>query len=333
MTPIRWGIAGPGHIADVVAGDFAHVDGAELVAVGSRALDRAEGFAARHGLPRAHGSYAALVEDPEVDVVYVATPHPQHHAIALGAIRAGKAVLVEKAFTATLAGTREVVAAARERGVFAMEAMWTRFHPAVVRARELIAGGAIGDVVAIHADLAIAPPYDPASRLFAPELGGGALLDLGVYPVSFAQMILGAPSSVEAAGTLAPTGVEASATIELAWPRHATARLTTSLLNAEPPTARIHGREGWIEVGPPFHHATSLTRERRGGAPGREDLPLTGAGYAHELAEVTACVRDGRTESAVMPLDDTIAVMAILEAAATQLGVSWREDPDAYRPS
>ncbi len=322
MTPIRWGIAGPGHIADVVAGDFAHVDGAELVAVGSRALDRAEGFAARHGLPRAHGSYAALVEDPEVDVVYVATPHPQHHAIALGAIRAGKAVLVEKAFTATLAGTREVVAEARARGLFAMEAMWTRFHPAVAKARELIAEGAIGDVNSIHADLGIAPPYDPDSRLFAPALGGGALLDLGVYPVSFAQMILGAPRTVVAEGTLAPTGVDASAEVTLHWDGGAEARLTTTLLSETPASARVHGREGWLEVGPPFHHAGSLALDGE-----RIELPLTGAGYAHELAEVTRCLQEGRTESEVMPLDDTVAVMAILEEAATQLGVGWREDP------
>src|SRR6187200_3714024 len=204
----RWGIAGLGRIAALVAGDFPHVPGAELVAVGSRAPERAEAFARAHGVPRAHGSYGALIADPEVDVVYIATPHPQHLPIALAAIRAGKAVLVEKAFTATLAGAQEIAGEARARGVFAMEAMWTRFQPAVVRVRELIAQGAIGSLVSVQADLGLANEFDPTDRLFAPALGGGSLRDLGVYVVAFAQMVLGTPQSVSVVGALVPSGVE-----------------------------------------------------------------------------------------------------------------------------
>jgi predicted dehydrogenase len=324
MAPTRWGIAGLGRIAALVAADFAHVPDAELVAVGSRTPAHAEAFAREHGAERAHGSYSDLVADPDVDVVYIATTHPQHHAIALAALRAGKAVLVEKAFTATLAGAEEVVAAAREHGAFAMEAMWTRFQPAVVRARELIASGAIGQVLSVHADLGLALEFDPADRLFAPELGGGALRDLTVYPVSFAQMLLGTPDSVTAAGALAPNGVETEATLLLGYEDGRSATLTTSLHTRLPGGAVIYGREGWIEIPPRFHHPTRLVLHRDGDE-AEEHQPI-GRGYAHELIEVTERVRAGAAESEVMPLDDTLAVMSVLEQAATQLGVTWEED-------
>jgi predicted dehydrogenase len=326
MPPTRWAIAGPGRIAAKLALDFAHVPDAELVAIGSRSLERAEAFAREHGAARAHGSYAELIADPDVDVVYIATPHPQHLAIALAAIRAGKAVLVEKAFTATLAGARELVAEARRLGVFAMEAMWTRFQPPVVRARELIADGAIGEIVSIQADLGVTRTYDPADRVFAVELGGGALLDLGVYPVSLAQMLLGAPDRVFAVGSHEPNGVEASATLLLGWEDGRSATATTSLHCPLPGIARIFGTTGWLELPPRFHHPTHLLLHRDGRDPEDIAVPVLGGGYAHQLIEVTECVRAGRTESAVMPLDDTVAVMAVLEEAAAQLGVTWRED-------
>src|SRR3954470_13528376 len=162
MQEIRWGIVGPGRIAQSVVNDFAVVDGARVAAVASRSLDRARAFADRHGVERAHGSYAEILADPDVDVLYVATPHSQHHAIAVAALRAGKALLVEKSFTATTPGATEVVELARKTGVFVMEAMWTRFQPAVVALRELIADGAIGDVRSVQADLGVAREYDPA---------------------------------------------------------------------------------------------------------------------------------------------------------------------------
>ena len=326
MRTVGWGITGLGTIADVVAPELAHVEDAELVAVGSRSLERAKAFAARHGAARAHGSYAGLVADPGVDVVYIATPHPQHHAIALAALRAGKAVLVEKAFTATLAGTREVVAEARRLGVFAMEAMWTRFQPAVVRARELVAEGAIGEVFSVQANLGGDRAYDPADRLFAVETGGGALLDIGVYPVSFAQMVLGSPQSVAAVGAFEPNGVEGAATLLLGWDDGRSATLTCSFHSPMPGTARILGSSGWLELRPPFHHPTDLVVGRNGREPEVVTLPPLGRGYTHELIEVTRCVREGRTESPAIPLDDTVAVMSILEQAAGRLGITWRED-------
>ncbi|WP_448614323.1 Gfo/Idh/MocA family protein [Modestobacter sp. URMC 112] len=324
---IRWGVVGPGRIAENVVRDFAEVDGARVTAVASRSADRARHFADRHGIERAHGSYADVLDDPDVDVLYVATPHPQHHAVALGALRAGKALLVEKAFTATLAGAREVVALSRETGVFTMEAMWTRFQPAVVRLRELVAEGAIGEVRSVQADLGVQREFDPADRLFAKELGGGALLDLGVYVVSFAQMLLGTPDSVTATGSRFETGVDAEASLLLGYADGRSATLMTSLRNGLPGQARVFGTAGWIDVLPRFHHPQTIVLHRPDADPEPITRPQLGTGYAHELIEVTECLRAGRSESAVMPLVDTLAVQDVLEQAAGQLGVTFAEDP------
>jgi predicted dehydrogenase len=326
---VRWGVVGPGRIAEKVVEDFAHVQGARAVAVASRSAQRAEDFAARHGLERAHGSYGALLDDPDVDVLYVATPHAQHAAIALAAIDAGKALLVEKAFTATAAGAAEVVDRARSRGTFVMEAMWTRFQPAVVALRELVADGAIGEVRSVQADLGIRRDYDPQDRLFALELGGGALLDLGVYVVSFAQLLLGAPDSVTAVGSTFPTGVDAEAALLLGYADGRSASLTTSLRGPSPKTARVVGTDGWIEVLPPFHHPRAIVLHRPDTEPETLERPPLGAGYASELVEVTTCLREGRAESAVMPLADTLAVQSVLQSAADQLGVPHAEAPVA----
>jgi predicted dehydrogenase len=325
--PVRWGVAGPGLIAALVAEDFPLVDDASLVAVAARSPERARAFAGRFGVARAHGSYGELCRDPEVDAVYVATTHPHHHAIALDALANGKHVLVEKPFTATLAGTREVVAEARARGLFCMEAMWTRFLPAIARLREMVAAGAIGDVVAVTADFGMKRAFDATHRLFDVETAGGALLDLGVYPVSFAHMLLGAPATVTAVGDRAVNGVEISATLLLGWDRGRAATLGATLRSEPPNDARVLGTEGWIDVPAPFHRATHLVVHRPGDAPEHFDDPIPGGGWHYELAEATRCIRAGRTESAVMPLDHTIEVMEVLELAAAQLGVTWRESP------
>jgi predicted dehydrogenase len=322
---LRWGIIGPGRIAELLTKDFPLVPGSRAVAVASRSLDRAEAFAERHGLERAYGSYAEIIDDPEIDVLYIATPHPQHHPIALAGLHAGKALLVEKAFTATPSGAAEVVALARKSGLFVMEAMWTRFQPAVVAVRDLIADGAIGEVRSVQADLGVAREYDPADRLFDLALGGGALLDLGVYVASFAQMLLGTPERVTAAGSLFPTGADADATLLLDYGDGRSATLTTSLRQALPGQARVFGTTGWIDVLPRFHHPQTIVLHRSGAEPETITRPPTGGGYAHELIEVTECVRAGRTESPVMPLADTLTVQALLGEAAEQLGVRHAE--------
>jgi predicted dehydrogenase len=259
-------------------------------------------------------------------VVYIATPHPQHHAIALAAIAAGKAALVEKTFTATASGAEQVIAAARQQRVFVMEAMWTRFQPAIVAARALIDDGAIGEVRQLQADLGVDRPYDPTDRLFDPAQGGGAMLDLGVYVVSFAQYFLGTPDRIAVSGSLAPTGVDAEAGLLLGYDDGRVATLLISLKHHTPGAARIQGTKGWIEVPPRFHHPHRIVLHRRGREPDTIHRPPLGTGYSHELIEVTDGVRAGRTESVIMPLRDTLAVQRVLDEACEKLGVFHTED-------
>lgn len=327
MSTVRWGVVGPGRIASKVVADFPHVPDAEVVAVASRSAERADRFAAEFGIGRTHTSYKAIIEDDGVDVLYIATPHPQHRAVALAALRAGKAVLVEKAFTVTSAATAEIIAVAAETGTFAMEAMWTRFQPAVVRMRELIADGAIGEVRAVHADLGVQPARDPADRFFNPAIGGGALFDVGVYPISFAQMVLGNPDTVAAHGVLDPSGVDLEEAVLLGFADGASASLLASLRCATPGMARVFGTGGWIEVPPRFHHPDRIVVHRNGREAEEIRLPATGGGYSHELIEVTECLLAGRRESAVMPLADTFAVQDVMATVADQIGLLPQEGP------
>ena len=320
MSTVRWGIVGTGAIADAVAGDFQFVPGGDLVAVASRRQARADAFADKHRVPIAYGDYRSLIESPDVDVVYIATPHPHHRDIALAAIDAGKAVLVEKAFTATLAGAEEVVEAAQSKGVFAMEAMWTRFLPAVAAAREVVAWGRIGDVLAVQGDLYAYREYDPAHRLFAPALGGGAILDLGVYLVNFAQAFLGSACSIDRKARFHPNGVESAATVSISHVGGGLSSLAFGLAGPGPARLIIVGTKGWVEVEPRFHHPAVITVNRSGVLPRIIEAKPSGRGYSHEFAEVTKRVSEGMTESPTMPLSDTLEVMRILEECLHQAG-------------
>jgi len=323
---VRWGIVGPGRIAAKVVADFAHAPGAVAVAAAARLLDRAQAFVDEHGLETAYGSYGEIIAAPDIDVLYIATPHPQHHRIAVAALQAGKAVLVEKTFTATVAGAEDIVTTAQGSGVFAMEAMWTRFQPAVVAAHTLVEDGAIGEVRQLQADLGVDRPYDESDRLFDPAQGGGALLDLGVYVVSIAQHFLGVPDRWEVTGSLAPTGVDWEVGLLLGYDDGRAATLLGSLRHHTPGACRIFGTKGWIEIPPRFHHPGRIVLHRTGSDPEEMVRPPQGVGYSHELVEVSECLRAGRTESAVMPLADTLAVQRILNGAAERLGVHHRED-------
>ncbi|UFU03493.1 Gfo/Idh/MocA family oxidoreductase [Ruania suaedae] len=326
----RWGFLGPGRIAAKVAADFGHVHNGRLVAVGSRSSARAEEFARTHAERaghevRAHTGYDALLADPEVDAVYLATPHTHHAGQAVAAIEAGKAVLVEKSFAATLAGAERVLDAARRHHVFAMEAMWTRFQPAVQRAKGLIDDGTIGQVRAVQADLGVRREFEPEDRMFSLELGGGTLLDLGVYVVSFAQHVLGTPDRVLASGSLLETGVDGEVGMLLAYDDGRSATLQTSFHLPLPGAARIYGTEGWIDILPRFHHPDRLIVHRPGESPAPEQLSPAGAGYAEQFVEVGRCLAEGRIESGVVPWADTLAVQSVLEQAAQQVGVTFTE--------
>ena len=314
-----------GAIAHGVAGDFQFVPGAELAAVASRTKEKAQEFAARHGVKHAYGSYRELLESPEVDVVYISTPHPYHRDVALAAIANGKSVLVEKAFTATLVGAQQVVDAARAKGVFAMEAMWTRFQPVVAAAREVVAWGRIGEVVAVQGDLYAARDYEPGHRLFERDLGGGAILDLGVYVVNFAQAFLGDVRSVDCLTRLYPTGIEKAASINLGHTGGGMSSLACGFDGPGPGRMTIVGTKGWIEVEPRFHHPTTISVHRAGVLPRIIEARPTGGGYSHEFAEVTQRIVEGSLESPTMPLHDTLEVMRVLESCLRQAGITHSE--------
>jgi predicted dehydrogenase len=314
---VKWGILGTGGIARTFTEDLRFL-GYEVAAVGSRAPATAEAFAERYEIPRAYGSYAELAAS-DVDVVYVATTHNVHHSAARTCLEAGRAVLVEKPFTTSAADAEDLVALARSRNVFAMEAMWTRFNPVVTRVRELVAEGAIGEVKAVYADFSENFPYDAGHRLWAPELAGGALLDLGVYVVSFAWMLLGEPSAAVALTTPGPTGVDSNTGILLGYSSGAVATLHCGFLAKSPQTATILGTKGRIEVGGPFWHPDTMTLHRDGADPSTYNASITGHGYTYQAEEVVRCLEAGRTESPVMPLDESVAIMRTLDKIASQL--------------
>jgi predicted dehydrogenase len=311
---IRWGIIGTGLISTTFAADLELTDSGTVAAVGSRRQETAEAFGERFGVPGRHGSYEALVEDPEVDVVYVGTPHPMHHEDALLALRAGKHVLVEKPFTMNAAEAEELVAEARERGLFLMEAMWARFLPHMREVQRLLAEGALGEIVAVNADHSQWFVEDRAHRLFAPELGGGALLDLGVYAVSFASMVLGEPTRVLALADPAFTGVDAQTSILLGYESRAHAVLTTTLRAKGPTRAAIVGTEARIEIDGPFYQSNAFTLTPRQGEPQRWAGSPAEVGLRHEADEVARCIREGLLESPLMPLDETVAIMRTMDA-------------------
>ncbi|GAB2621060.1 Gfo/Idh/MocA family oxidoreductase [Streptomyces capparidis] len=325
-APIRWGILATGGIAAAFTEDLRLLPDAEVVAVGSRSAESAHRFAKTHGIPRAHGSWAELAADPEVDVVYVATPHSAHHAATELLLRAGKAVLCEKPFTLNTRQARELTALADERGLFLMEAMWTRVNPVIRRMAELIADGAVGEVRAVHADFGFAAPAEATHRLRDPHQGGGALLDLGVYPVSFAHFVLGAPAHIAAWARLSPQGVDENTGILLGYDSGAVATLTCSIVAGTPVVAAVSGTAGRIELPHGFFHPDGFVLHRLGREPEHVRVPggeESGNGYTHEAVEVMRCLRAGRTQSPLVPLADTLAVMETLDAVRERIGVRY----------
>jgi predicted dehydrogenase len=316
---VRWGILGTGGIAKSFVTDLRLTDSGVVVAVGSRSLESADRFADEFGIASRHGGYEELVTDPDVDVVYVATPHPMHYGNAILALLAGKHVLVEKPFTMNAAQAREIVRVAREHGLFAMEAMWTRFGPHVAVIRDWLARGLLGDVVTVTADHGQWFAEDASFRLFAPELGGGALLDLGVYPVSFASMVLGTPSRIMAMSDPAFTGVDAQTSMLFGYDSGAQAVLTCTLRAKSPTRAAIVGTDARIEVEGDFYAPAAVTLiPRSGGDPVPVELVHEGRGLRHQADEVARRLAAGAAESPLMPLDETISIMETMDEVLAQ---------------
>jgi predicted dehydrogenase len=316
--PLGWGLIGTGGIAETFAADLMFTDSGRAAAVGSRHLESANRFADEFSIPNRHASYEALVADPDVDVVYVATPHPMHHANALLALRAGKPVLVEKAFTMNAAEAQELVAVARAEGLFLMEAMWTRFLPHIDEIRRLLAEGALGDVVTVTADHGQWFAKDPDFRLFAPELGGGALLDLGVYPVSFASMVLGKPDRIVSLIDPAFTGVDGQTSMLFGYASGAQAVLTCTSSAKSPTRGAIVGTEARIEIEGDFYAPTSFTLISRAGEQTYFDSQTEGKGLWYEAEAVARCLREGLLESPLMPLEESISIMQTMDAVLAQ---------------
>jgi len=322
--PLRWGILAPGRIAAAFAQAMAGNTRQRLVAVGSRSLHRAQAFATEHGADRAYSSYEQLVADPEVDAIYVASPHSEHRAQALLAIAAGKPVLVEKAFTRNAGEASEVVTAARSDTVLAMEAMWTRFLPQTDVIAQLLADGVLGEVVTVLADHGQYFDVDPSSRLFDPALAGGALLDLGVYPLSLASFVLGRPDHVVAAGTLTDTGVDAQVAIVLSK-GPAQACLNTTLTAKTPTTASISGTSARLEMSGPFYGPGVLTLTGNNDQQLVRDVDaITGHhGLCYEAAHFATLIAEGAPESPLLPLDETVDVLRVIDGIREQLGVRY----------
>ncbi len=323
MNRIRWGILGTGDIARQFASDLALVEEAELAAVGSRRRETADRFGARFDIPRRYAGYERLVLDEEVDVVYIATPHPRHRNDALLCLEHGKAVLCEKPFALNAAQAEQMVSAARARGLFLMEAMWTAFFPAVRAALKAVRDGAIGVPRLVRADFAYKAAFDPAWRLFNVALGGGALLDIGIYTVALAQMFLNAyPDTIHSTVRMAETGVDEESVLAMRYPSGAAAVLTNSLRYDAPQEALIAGDGGYVRLPHPFSQPDSYTI-RTGDTEKRVAYARQGYGYHLEAREVTQCLREGRTESAVAPLEETLRTLRILDTVRAQWNFAY----------
>ncbi|MCO4239254.1 Gfo/Idh/MocA family oxidoreductase [Pseudarthrobacter sp. MDT3-28] len=324
VPSLRWGVLGTGIAARFVNALHAHT-GQRAVAVAARDAAKTHVFAAEHGIPKVHISPSALIADPTVDVVYIATPHPMHHDLALEAIQAGKHVLIEKPVAMTANETHAITRAGHAAGVLVMEAMWTRYLPQSDIVRQLLAAGAIGEVKLVRADFGFILPFDASHRLWNAELGGGALLDAGIYPISFASSILGPPTSICASGELGPNGVDARADLLLTSASGATALASTSLVTSTPVVASIMGTAGRIELASPFCGPSAVTLTI--GSFGSEEsvtwrdetFKTLHEGLGYQATAFASYVAEGRTESPLHPHNEMSSIMATIDEARRQI--------------
>jgi predicted dehydrogenase len=325
VPALRWGIVGTSIADRFVAAIHRHTR-QRAVAVTARDEERTADFARRHGIAMVHSSLDALLDDPDVGIVYISTPHVLHREQALAAIAAGKHVLIEKPVAMSAHEARDISEAAVAAGRFATEAMWTRYLPQADIIRRVLADGVLGDIRLVAADFGFSIPVMPEHRLWDPALGGGALLDAGVYPISFASSVLGAPTRIAAVGELGPTGVDQRADLMLEHAGGATALLSTSIVTALPTRALIAGSAGRLEVHPPFFGPTGLTLTMTASpdepVEWTDDSGLTALhdGLAFQATAVAGYIGEGRAESPLHPHDEIVAVMATIDAAREQVG-------------
>ncbi len=319
----RWGILGPGRIAHKFAQDLLTLPNAELYAVASSDQQRADEFGKEYNVPHAFGSYEDLLTLPGLDVVYVATPHVKHHEHVMMLLNGGISVLGEKPFAMNSEQVREMVETARAKGVFLMEALWSRFMPGIEFVLDLIKSGAIGKVVSVRADFGFKAPFVPENRLFNKELGGGSLLDIGIYPLFLAYLILGKPTTINASATFGKTGVDEQCGMVLTYADGQLALLDSTLLTTTDCLGLIQGETGQIRIHSRFHETKGLTLKR-------DDQPTTPFsfnrnthGYDYEAQHVMHCLAEGRTESPLWSLDDSLNLMALLDAVRAKAGIVY----------
>lgn len=318
--PIRWGIASTGTIARQMVDALGNVPDAEIVAVGSRRQASADEFAQRHGIERGHGSYAELFADDDVDIVYIASPHSAHRDMTIAALDAGRHVLCEKALAHNAAEVREMIDAARRNQRFLMEAMWTWFIPAVEEIKRRVTAGEIGRVRMFDATFGIRK-LDPDGRHRRADLAGGSLLDLGVYPLSWARLLLGEPAEVKALATLTDDGVDDNLAGVVQFESGALATFSSSLEVWTTLRAHVYGTEGRIDIDAPFHHPTSFTILPTNGDPQRFEIPSLG--LAHEAQHAMARLRAGALESDIVPLATSLSTMELMDEIRAQIGVVY----------
>ena len=321
MSKLRWGFLSAGGIATAVADDF-RIAGINIQAVGARDLTKANEFADKFDIPNRHQGYEALVYDPEVDVVYVSTPHPWHHRHALLALNAGKHVLLEKPFTINAREAQEIKELAAAKQLFVLEAMWTRFLPSMDAIFEVINSGILGEIRLITADHSQYLPHVP--RLWEPELGGGALLDLGIYPVSFAVRVLGLPQKMTAKSTLTGEKVDETTSVIFEYENGAQATLTTCMSAAGPVTAVVTGTFGRIEIDKSFYNQTSFKVYNQGGEVIQSYAQkIDGIGRQYQGLHLEKCVAAGLIESPIMSVTESVEIMKLMDSMRVQIGVKY----------
>jgi predicted dehydrogenase len=322
---VRWGIAGPGGMAAAFAEDMRLVDDGVITAVASRAQERADAFGDRFAIAHRYDSYNALAADAEVDIVYVATPHTCHERDTQRFVVAGKHVLCEKPFALNARQAGRMADTATRRGVFLMEAMWSRFLPSYRVLRDLVAEGRIGDPLLVESDFGFRMPVMPEHRLFDPRLGGGALLDVGIYPVQLCALVLGKPDRVSADGVIGSTGVDEQVAAVLHHPAGALGVVKAAIRVQMPCTARVSGTKGSIELPALAHRPDSLVVTTPEGVT-HIDAPAEGGGWHYQVKHVHECLADGLVESPVMPLTESVSIMQTLDRIRAQIGIRYPDD-------
>jgi predicted dehydrogenase len=322
MSNFSWGILGPGGIAQAFAKDLTFIEGHTIGAVGSRSIANAEKFANTFG-GTAYGSYEELVADSSIDAIYVATPHPAHHDNVILALNAGKPVLCEKPFAVNAKQAQAMVDAAAKNKVALMEAMWARFLPHYAKVREIVASGVLGPILSIHADHGQRLADRGIARLVDPQLAGGALLDLGIYPISFAHMILGNPTSITSKAVMTDRGVDAQTSMIFSYDNGAQAVLTTTMIEQTPCRAVVAGLHGWLEIDRTFYNPASMRVILNDGSVTEYPSAYTGHGLREQAESFKQIVQSGAVESKVLTWKDTVDIMKSMDTVRSQIGLTY----------